>query len=232
VPTECLARDFDLATFDLEGTCVDLEAFHFLAHEHTLRDKGVDCFTTEQISELPGAIGGGDEHIIRLLAERFGFNPPGFLEMKTAFFEQIIADNPLAPRVGLVETIEEIRRRGLQLAIGSITPRARGELILERSGLRSLFPSEHIFFKENVCEIKPSPEVYLTAARFAGVHPSKQIVFEDSATGVRAAKAAGSQAIAVPVPMFQSHAHKQKLRDAGADHIFTSWSDVDLEVIL
>lgn len=42
---------------------------------------------------------------------------------------------------------------------------------------------------------KPEPDPYLFALRILGVKPSEAIVFEDSAVGIAAARAAGCHAI-------------------------------------
>jgi sugar-phosphatase len=45
---------------------------------------------------------------------------------------------------------------------------------------------------------KPSPLVYLTAAAKLGVAPQRCLAFEDTVTGITAAKAAAMKAVAVP----------------------------------
>lgn len=59
------------------------------------------------------------------------------------------------------------------------------------------------FFTDTICgdevaEGKPAPDMYLEAARRAGVEPSDALVFEDSTTGMRAALAAGCNVIGLP----------------------------------
>jgi beta-phosphoglucomutase-like phosphatase (HAD superfamily) len=49
-----------------------------------------------------------------------------------------------------------------------------------------------------VTRVKPDPELYLCALGSLGCAPSEAIAFEDSATGIAAAKAAGLYCVAVP----------------------------------
>jgi pseudouridine 5'-phosphatase len=51
---------------------------------------------------------------------------------------------------------------------------------------------------------KPSPDIYIEAARQLGVHPNECLVFEDALTGVRSAKAAGCYVVAVPDKRFDA----------------------------
>ncbi|MBL8234596.1 MAG: HAD family hydrolase, partial [Bryobacterales bacterium] len=44
---------------------------------------------------------------------------------------------------------------------------------------------------------KPDPEIYLRVAQLLGVAPAECVVFEDSATGIQAARAAGARVVAV-----------------------------------
>ena len=49
---------------------------------------------------------------------------------------------------------------------------------------------------------KPSPDVYLEAARRLGADPGECAAVEDSHNGIRSAKAAGMRVIAIPNPHF------------------------------
>lgn len=55
---------------------------------------------------------------------------------------------------------------------------------------------------ENASAGKPSPDVYLRAARGLGVAPEECAAVEDSSNGLRAAVAAGTTVFAVPNPHF------------------------------
>ena len=51
---------------------------------------------------------------------------------------------------------------------------------------------------DDVAEPKPAPDVYLRACDLLGVEPSETIAFEDSPTGVAAARAAGLHVVGIP----------------------------------
>ena len=55
-------------------------------------------------------------------------------------------------------------------------------------GLKPLF--QVIVTREDVVQSKPSPEIFLLAASKLGVEAGECLVYEDSITGIEAAKAA------------------------------------------
>lgn len=55
----------------------------------------------------------------------------------------------------------------------------------------------HLVGAEDVVQGKPDPEGYLKAARLLGVEPRRCVVFEDAASGVRAAADAGMRCVGV-----------------------------------
>lgn len=55
---------------------------------------------------------------------------------------------------------------------------------------------------EEVAAGKPSPDVYLEAARRLRIEPGRCAAIEDSHNGIRAAKAAGMRTLAIPNPRF------------------------------
>ena len=70
-------------------------------------------------------------------------------------------------------------------------------------------------------ESKPAPDIFLGAARLAGVSPKKCLVIEDSRNGVKAAKAAGMVCIGYENP----NSVMQKLNEA--DYVITDFCGLD-----
>ena len=85
------------------------------------------------------------------------------------------------------ETLDELRKRGLKLAIGSSSKNAK--FILERLGLKDYFDA--VSDGTNISKSKPDPEVFLKAAEFLHMAPADCLVVEDAKAGIEAAKTGG-----------------------------------------
>ena len=101
---------------------------------------------------------------------------------------------PLVP--GAVDAVSRLHAGGARLAVASSSNRPLIETVLETAGIRTLF--EVTVSSEEVARGKPSPDVYLEAARRLGVAPGRCLAVEDSGNGIRAAHAAGMTVIAFP----------------------------------
>ena len=66
---------------------------------------------------------------------------------------------------------------------------------LELMGIDGLFPI--VVTPEDVTHGKPSPEMFLLAAKLMGVPPERCLVFEDAGPGFEAATAAGMKYVVV-----------------------------------
>ena len=103
---------------------------------------------------------------------------------------RIAAAPPWLP--GAPETIRRLAAAGHPLAVASSSPRRLLYAILAD------LPLAVIVSSEEVPRGKPSPDVYLEAARRLGTDPRTCIAVEDSSNGLRAAAAAGMTVYAVP----------------------------------
>jgi HAD superfamily hydrolase (TIGR01509 family) len=70
------------------------------------------------------------------------------------------------------------------------------DLVLDLSGLNRYFRAT--VSSEEVPRGKPSPDVYLEAARRLGADPKETAAIEDSRNGILSARAAGMRVIAIP----------------------------------
>jgi beta-phosphoglucomutase-like phosphatase (HAD superfamily) len=224
--------------FDLEGTVINLEFAHFYSFARAIEDFGAlkslrfsDAESFEKV--IPGAIGGGDDFIARNLAKMScgGISSRAIIDKKRKYFNSIVGDLPhINPRTGFLEVFMEIKSRGLHVSLTSITPPKLASILLKRSNISDLFSKDCILLGDSVKNIKPAPDIYLESAGRMGIMPDAQLVFEDSAPGIKAATEAGSMAIGMPVYYFKTHINK--LQAAGAKEIFSSWEEIDIESLL
>lgn len=96
---------------------------------------------------------------------------------------------------GAVEAVESLSG-AWPLALASSANRPVIELVLSLAGLRERFTVT--VSSEEVPRGKPTPDVYLEAARRLGVPAAECVAIEDSANGILSAAAADMKVIAVP----------------------------------
>jgi beta-phosphoglucomutase len=88
-------------------------------------------------------------------------------------------------------------------------------------GLRKLF-GNHIYFLKDVGHVsKPSPDIFLHAAKMLKTPPTEGLVIEDAVNGITAAKAAGMKCVGLAT----TH---DKIMLKAADQVVNSFSEIDL----
>jgi beta-phosphoglucomutase family hydrolase len=182
---------FKAYIFDCDGTIADTMPLHFQAWTRALEELG-GCFP----EELFYAWGGKPTYvIIGQLNEKFGtkLDPVSSAELKESYFEALIPEVlPIEPVVALVKQFHGTA----PMAVASGGHR---EIVIKTLEALKLMPYfETIVGMEDVEHGKPAPDPFLEAARRLGVNPEDCLVFEDSPTGIEAARAAGMQYVFVP----------------------------------
>lgn len=203
------AKDGRLALiFDLDGVLVHSMPLHTLAWERYLENLGI------RIPDLERRMHGKrNSELVRdlidnTLADNAVFEHGAAKER--LFREMLIASDVGRYRVpGLLEFLQ--RHEDLPKAVGSNAEPANIDFVLERFNLRRFF--QVVVNGMQVQRPKPFPDIYLNAAAQLGVPPANCIVFEDSPTGVEAARAAGMQVVGVETTPTEFHGLDLRIRD-------------------
>ncbi len=178
--------------FDMDGVIVDSTAVHTEAWRRYLEDQEVEA---EDIG--PRMLGKHNADIVRDLFGPAVLTDEAVAEhgrRKEMLYREMM--KPELPRLlvpGILEFLD--RNRDVAMAVASNAEPENVEFILNRAGIRDRF--RVIINGHDVGRPKPDPEIYLTAAARLGVHPADCVVFEDSHTGIAAAKAAGTRVVGV-----------------------------------
>ncbi|XP_024314863.1 bifunctional riboflavin kinase/FMN phosphatase isoform X2 [Brachypodium distachyon] len=101
------------------------------------------------------------------------------------------------PLPGVKRLLKHLHRNGVPLALASNSIRRNiDHKILKLGELKDCFSV--VLGGDQVPHGKPSPDIFLEAAKRLGVHPSSCLVIEDSLVGAQGAKASGAKVVAVP----------------------------------
>lgn len=111
------------------------------------------------------------------------------------------------------------------VCIGSTSASDRIEHCLKAVGLTERFRG-HVFSVSMVQRNKPSPDIFLHAARCMGARPERTLIIEDSVHGVQAGIAAGMRVIGLTAASHISATHGDRLRQAGAHEVAGDYDGV------
>lgn len=178
------------AIFDCDGTLADTMPLHYQAWTASLAPHGV-AFPEETFYEWGGVT---TRDIVIRLNERYGaaMDPDAFTHAKEEAYAVLI------PQVKVLALVEaEVRRLHgrCPLVVASGGLRFIIERTLDTIGLRAYFDA--VVTSEDVVRGKPEPDIFLLAAERANVAPADCVVYEDSPSGLEAARRAGMRTVDV-----------------------------------
>jgi HAD superfamily hydrolase (TIGR01509 family) len=180
-------RKIQAFLFDLDGTLLDSEVLYVDAVRSALIER--DSFLSpEEAQKL--VYGRGWREIYEHTALRFPGAYSSIGEMESVVeehFERLRCNRDIRIHSS-IHLLEELAR-GYPVAIVSGSPRRTIALCVEQMGIGSKL--DFYIGVEEYPKGKPDPACYLMAAEKFGLPPGRCLVFEDSAAGVRSAKAAG-----------------------------------------
>lgn len=181
--------------FDHDGTLVDSERHHFEVWRQILQPFGVRFSETDYIRHHNGV---PTPQNAATLIEQHGLDidVDSLCERKnTAFADYAISTpSPLLPTV--LETLKRARSHGRKMAIATGADTQDVMRSVNAHALNPLFDA--IATRSEVKLGKPAPDVYLLACERLQARPQQAVAFEDTQTGIAAAKAAGLYCIAIP----------------------------------
>ncbi|GAB3834464.1 HAD family hydrolase [Hymenobacter jeollabukensis] len=176
--------------FDMDGTLIHNMHFHRRAWVDFLGQHGIRL-TEEEFEHYNHGTG------LEIIRRLFGAELPAadvqrLVQEKEALYRQQYGPH-LRALPGLREFLTVARAQGLRLALATAGDAPNIDFVLDGLQLRPYFDA--IIGAEQVQRGKPDPEVFLLAAAALGVAPAECLVFEDSMTGIEAARRAGMAAV-------------------------------------
>jgi len=200
--------------FDLDGTLLDSEVLWCEATQRALAEKG-HRISDEDALDLVYGKAWGDIREKLLRTHPDAFPTAGSLEAAT---ERIFQDLQATRDIRIRSSIDLLVRLGKEHPVAIVSGSTRSTVAwgIEYMGIGAYV--RLYLGTEDYSPGKPDPTCFLMAAERFGVPPPSCLVFEDSAAGVRAAKAAGMICVAIQRPGYpvqDVHMADEVLSDLG-----------------
>lgn len=206
--------------FDMDGVIIDSEPVFFQIEQEIFRDLGLEL-TREEHAKY---VGRSDLWKIIKNTYKLDFNIEEIHQTeRTRYLEYLTSSFNDGPIDGVADLIESLHSEGKTLVLASSSSMENINLVLNKFDL-----SEYFISRVSGAELqtsKPHPEIFLKAAALAESPSQNCLVIEDSANGVRAAKAANMKCVGYRNP----NSGNQDL--SAADCVISSFGEFDFEKI-
>ncbi|MGC9363863.1 MAG: HAD family hydrolase [Fidelibacterota bacterium] len=200
--------------FDFDGVVVNSEPLYEKAELELFSYYGIDV-DLEDIRDTKGL---PEDSYLKLISERYHITIPqtelrkrGRKLLRRAFAEA------LDYMPGFLDFFHRIAEK-VSTGLATSSGRAMLNWIFEHTIIENHFT--RIVTADDVVRSKPFPDPYLKICRMLATDPGSTLVIEDSATGLQAAKAAGTIAVG-----FAGSARPAEL--TAADYIVQNYSEIE-----
>ena len=179
--------------FDMDGVLIESEFLMRHSAILALAEYGIEA-KHEDFREFTGM---GEDMFVGGVAEKYGHTYT--FDMKERAYDHFGANVKEMAHVpgGVKEMLLALHAKGLIMAVCSAA-----DLRKVRYNIQAIGVDESIFSAlvtgSDVERKKPFPDIYLEGARRVGIDPKDCLVVEDAVSGIKAAHAAGMDAVGVP----------------------------------
>lgn len=217
-----MAMDFKnkrCALIDMDGVLYDSMKYHTLAWHRLMTELGLDC-TRDEFYLYEGMTGVDTINLIFKRERGITISAERARELYARKAEIFIGYGHKETIDGAPRMIDILTRAGIGRVL--VTGSAQNSLISRLdTDYPGAFAADRRITALDVTHGKPDPEPYLKGLAKSGCAPEEVFVIENAPLGVRAAKAAGLDCVAVttgPIP-------REAFEKEGADLILPSMND-------
>ena len=217
-----MERDIKLVIFDFDGTLADTKENIILTFQMTMKELGVEIKSRQECAATIGLT----------LEDAFKVLYPGMAAEKYILlrdtYRRIFKENRKILVPGLfpevMETLEELRRRGYLMSIASSRQSPSLQSFLEDMKIAHLF--EYAVGGDNVEHPKPAPDAVLQILRHYNLSAEEAFVVGDMPFDINMATNAGVKSCGVT----WGNADADQLKESGANYIIDKMSQL-LEIL-
>ena len=184
---------FQAVIFDCDGVLVDSEQLGLRSLQHALREAGIE----RSLVSLARFSGRSHKETLAQLETESGVPllSAGIPDRMDELYMGFVAAEGLRSCPGVCQLLSRLSDCRIPFTLASSGPRRKVTFSLRSAGLLAYFP--RFICGDDVVRAKPAPDLYLEAAGSIGVDPKCCLAIEDAPNGIKSARAAGMQVVAV-----------------------------------
>lgn len=180
----------DAVIFDMDGTMVNNNSYHKMAWFEFGKRHNIQLTDQDFKDKLSGRR--NKEILTTLLGDLTSEQIQEYAEEKESIYRDLYSKN-IREVKGLTTLLDFLKQKGIKIVIATTAPKRNREFVIDCLKIHEFL--DLVIGDEHVQKGKPNPEIYLQVANTLNVNPSKCLVFEDSPSGVQAAKKAGMKIV-------------------------------------
>jgi len=205
--------------FDMDGVITNTMPDHYRSWKKTLRDEGIHV-TYEDVYKREGQPGLSSVREISMEHQKVFDDKKAarILRAKEDLFKKIVKTRFIT---GARSFLKNLYKQDIRLALVTGTSRHELHQVLP-APLRGLFSV--IVTGNDVKHGKPHPEPYLKSLKDLKIKSSDAVVIENAPFGIRSAKGAGLQCLALETSLPKKYLHE-------ADAVYSSIKDLQSSVL-
>jgi HAD superfamily hydrolase (TIGR01509 family) len=207
--------------FDLDGTLIDNNHYHFLAWQAFYKNQGLELTHDYYKHEMSGKT--NKDLFDKLFNTKLTPEASAaHANVKESLYRQLYEPH-IAPITGLIEFLDSIKLAGIPMAVATSGIPVNIAFMFNKLPMLLNYFETVVDFTA-VTHGKPHPEIYLTAAKRLGVEPTRCIAFEDAWAGIESAKDAGMKVVALTTTHPADELHS-------AHHVIKDYTQINLAII-
>ena len=179
--------------FDFNGTLILDENENREAWKETVRKMRGTPQSDEEFQLLNGRT--DRETVLYFIPDADESTIEYWINEKETLYKKLCMDNGLSLAEGAEDFLSYLSATSVPMAIASSAPKINMDWYIPEYGLRRFFPEPLIIAGRTDIPSKPDSAIFRLAIEELGVRAEQTIIFEDSASGVKAALGSGAKLV-------------------------------------